>query len=180
MSCLLAFLIGPLVVRFTGLAQIMVTLTLALIAYEIATKATWLTGGDDGLGGFEFDKVLGIFGWSVYSETAYLYTLAWLFVLFMLSRKLVASPFGLALQGFRENRNRMLFLGAPIRWHLLRVYAFSAFVAGVADDGQTLPLDDPLAGPLREAVAGAGDDPAAQVRAVFRVAAVAPGAFLPD
>jgi branched-chain amino acid transport system permease protein len=131
-ACVLSLVVGPVVVRQTGLAQIMVTLTLALIAYEIANKAAWLTGGDDGLAGFELAPVLGMFQWSVYGETAYLYALGWLIVLFLITRRLVSSPFGVALRGFRENRNRMLFIGAPVRWHLLRVYAVSAFIAGVA------------------------------------------------
>jgi branched-chain amino acid transport system permease protein len=128
----LALLLGPLVVRYSGLGQIMVTLALTQIAFELANKATWLTGGDDGLGGFKMAPLFGIFEWSVYNETAYFYALGWLFVLFVLARRLVSSPFGVALQGFRENRSRMLLIGAPARWHLIWVYAISAFIAGVA------------------------------------------------
>lgn len=58
--------------------------------------------------------------------------------------------------------------------------AWIRFLGGVADDGSALPLDDPLAGPLRAALAGAGDDPVAQVRAVFGVAAVAPAGLADD
>jgi branched-chain amino acid transport system permease protein len=129
---LLALALGPLVVFYSGLAQIMVTLLLMLIVYEAANKATWLTGGDDGLGGIELDPLLGMFRWSVYGQTAYLYALVWLFVIFVLARRLIASPFGVALQGFRENRNRMLLIGAPVKWHLIRVYAISGFIAGIA------------------------------------------------
>jgi branched-chain amino acid transport system permease protein len=129
---LLALALGPLVVFYNGLPQIMVTLLVMLIGYEAANKATWLTGGDDGLGGFELDPLLGIFRWSVYGQTAYLYALVWLFVIFALARRLIASPFGVALQGFRENRNRMLLIGAPVKWHLIRVYAVSGFFAGIA------------------------------------------------
>jgi branched-chain amino acid transport system permease protein len=128
----LALLLGPLVVFYSGLAQIMVTLSLMLILYEAANKATWLTGGDDGLGGIELDPLFGIFRWTVYGQTSYLYALGWLFLIFMLARRLIASPFGVALQGFRENRNRMLLIGAPVHWHLIRVYAISGFIAGIA------------------------------------------------
>jgi branched-chain amino acid transport system permease protein len=128
----LALVLGPLVVLYTGLAQIMITLSLMLIAYEAANKATWLTGGDDGLGGIELDPLLGMFKWSVYGQTGYIYALLWLFAMFVLARRLIASPFGVALQGFRENRNRMLLIGAPVKWHLIRVYAISGFMAGIA------------------------------------------------
>jgi fructuronate reductase len=65
-----------------------------------------------------------------------------------------------------------LYLAVPLA-------AWIRFIAGVADDGSPLPLDDPLADALRGALAGAGDDPTAQVRAIFGVAAVAP-AWLAD
>ncbi len=54
------------------------------------------------------------------------------------------------------------------------------FAAGVADDGRELPLDDPLAGELRAALAGAGDDPVAAVRAVFGLASFVPPELAAD
>ena len=128
----LGLALGPLVTRYSGLAQIMITLSLTMIAYELANKATWLTGGDDGLGGIELSPLFGTFRWSVYGQTSYLYALGWLFILFLVARMMVSSPFGVALQGFRENHSRMLLIGAPVRWHLIRVYALSGFIAGIA------------------------------------------------
>jgi len=62
----------------------------------------------------------------------------------------------------------------------LSLAAWVRFIAGLADDGSPLALDDPLAEPLRAAVAGAGDEPVAQVRAVLSVAAVAPPGLADD
>jgi branched-chain amino acid transport system permease protein len=45
---------------------------------------------------------------------------------------LLASPFGVALQGIRENRERMTLIGAPVLGHLVRAYVISAFMDGVA------------------------------------------------
>ncbi len=64
--------------------------------------------------------------------------------------------------------------GAEPGYLAVSLAAWIRFLAGVADDGSPLPLDDPLAGPLRDALATAGADPAAMVRAVFGLAAVAP------
>src|SRR5262249_39634129 len=50
-SGLFALLIGPLILRLTGLPFIMVTLGIGAIVYEAANKAVWLTGGDNGLPG---------------------------------------------------------------------------------------------------------------------------------
>ena len=125
-------MLGPLILRMTGLPLLMVTLALGVMAYEAANKATWLTGGDNGFDGITITPLFGVFPWSVYGRTGYLYALGWLFVLFWVTRRIIASPFGVALQGVRENRQRMALVGAPVLWHLVRAYVVSAFMAGVA------------------------------------------------
>jgi branched-chain amino acid transport system permease protein len=128
----LAAVTGPIVLRLTGLPLIMVTLALGVIAFEAANKLTWLTGGDDGLYGVVIAPLFGVFPWTMFAKTAYLYVLAWTFLLFLLVRSVVASPFGVAIQGIRENSQRMRLIGTPVLGKLLRVYIVSGFVAGVA------------------------------------------------
>jgi branched-chain amino acid transport system permease protein len=111
-SGLFALAVGPLILRLTGLPFIMVTLGIGAIVYEAANKAVWLTGGDNGLPGVTLAPLFGVFRWSVFGQTGYLYVLGWLLVLFYLCRRIVASPFGMALQGVRENPQRMRLLGA--------------------------------------------------------------------
>ena len=123
---------GLVLSQLRHLAIIMTTMAFGLIAFEAAKSATWLTGGDDGLQGFAMAPVFGLFRWSVYGHTAYLYALGWLFVLFMAARLIVASPFGLVLQGLRENYGRMQLIGAPVRSHMIQVYALSGVYAGAA------------------------------------------------
>ena len=123
---------GLLLSQLRHLAIIMTTMAFGLIAFEAAKSATWLTGGDDGLQGFAMAPVFGLFRWSVYGHTAYLYALGWLFVLFMAARLIVASPVGLGLQGLRENYGRMQLIGAPVRSHMIQVYALSGVYAGAA------------------------------------------------
>jgi branched-chain amino acid transport system permease protein len=131
-AAVMAALVGPVVLRLSGLPLIMVTLVLGLVAYEAANKMTWLTGGDDGLSGIEIAPVLGLFRWSIYSQTAYCYVLAWLFLMFLAARAIVASPYGVALQGIRENSRRMRLIGTPVLARLVRIYVISGFVAGIA------------------------------------------------
>jgi len=131
-AALAALAIGPLLLRFTGLPLIMVTFVLGVILYEAANKATAITGGDNGLTGFGFAPLFGVFRWSVFNRVEYLYALAFLCAAYHLTRRIVASPFGLALEGIRENATRMMLVGAPVRKHLLRVYVLSAFLAGLA------------------------------------------------
>jgi branched-chain amino acid transport system permease protein len=131
-AALLAAIVGPLVLRLSGLSLMIMTLAVAAVLFEAANKADWLTGGENGLGGIEFGPVLGVFKWSVYGQTSYVYALVWLFGLFALTRCVVASPLGLALQGVKENPIRMHLIGAPVARHLIWIYALSAFMAGVA------------------------------------------------
>jgi len=128
----LALIIGPALLLLEGLPLIMVTMAITAILFEAANKASWLTGGDDGLRDFSFSPVFGLFPWSVYGQTSYLYAVGWLAVLFVLVRRVVSSPFGVALQGIRENRARMKLIGSPVVGHLVRAYVLSAFMAGVA------------------------------------------------
>ncbi len=131
-SALLAGVLGPFVLRLTGLPLIMVTLGIGVIFYEAANKATWITGGDDGLSNIELDPLLGRFHWSLSGGTAYLYTLGSLGLMFLLARRIMASPFGVALQGIRENADRMRLIGAPVLRYLVVSYIISAFIAGAA------------------------------------------------
>ena len=131
-SGLFALAIGPLILRLTGLPFIMVTLGIGALVYEAANKAVWLTGGDNGLPGVTLQPLFGLFRWSVFGQTGYLYVLGWLLVLFYLCRRIVASPFGMALQGIRENPDRMRLVGAPVLRHLVTGYAIASAIAGIA------------------------------------------------
>lgn len=163
---LAAFIIGALVLRLRDIYLIMVTLALGVIAFEAANKATWLTRGDDGLVGINLMPVFGVFEWSFYSTTSYLYALAWLFLSFALARRLVTSPFGLILQGIRENPQRMALVGAPVFSHLMRIYTISGCMAGLAGtlSAQTagtvnltsLSLDTSIAAVVMLVVGGVG------------------------
>ena len=86
------------------LARLMVTLGIGLMLFEAANQAAFITGGVDGLSGVTMWKLLGVCSRSTSpARTAYLYSLAVLFVLFVLARRIVNSPFGLSLRGVREN-----------------------------------------------------------------------------
>jgi branched-chain amino acid transport system permease protein len=129
---LLGLLTAPLVLRAGDLAGLMVTLGLSLMLYEAANKLHWLTGGADGLQGMEVGPVLGLWRFDMFGRTAYLYALAVLFVLFLLARLIVASPFGLSLRGIRGNARRAAALGVPVKRRLGAAYALAAAYAGAA------------------------------------------------
>jgi branched-chain amino acid transport system permease protein len=128
---LVGYAMSHIVVRFRHLALIMLTLGLGLLLHEAANSASALTGGADGLQGFRVPSVLG-FRFDLFGKVAYAYALAVLFLCFLVSRRIIHSPFGLALRGIRENATRMPAIGAPSRAHLRKVYTIAAVMAGIA------------------------------------------------
>ena len=128
----LGYITSFLVLRGADLTRLMVTLGVAMMLYELANKLTDITGGVDGLSGIDVHPVLGYFAFDLYGKTAYWYCLAVLFVLFVLARRLVHSPFGLSLRGIRLNVGRMPALGTPVNRRLSAIYTIGALYAGVA------------------------------------------------
>jgi branched-chain amino acid transport system permease protein len=121
-----------IIAHFRHLALLMITLGLGLLLHEAANKAHWLTGGSDGLQGVSITPLLGYFSFDLYGYTAYTYSLVVLFLVFLAARRLVNSPFGLALRGIRENAVRMPAIGAPSASHIRKIYTISAVIAGIA------------------------------------------------
>jgi branched-chain amino acid transport system permease protein len=121
-----------IIARFRHLTLIMITLGMGFLLLEAANSAHWLTGGADGLQGVHIWPLLGYFPFDLYGYTAYSYALVTLFLVFLLARRLIHSPFGLALRGIRENAVRMPGIGASSRAHIRKVYTISAAIAGMA------------------------------------------------
>jgi branched-chain amino acid transport system permease protein len=123
---------GVAILRTKGLTLLMLTMASAFLLYEIANMATGLTGGEDGLQGVSFAPVFGLFEFDFRGKTAFFYSLAVLFLVFVFVRALINSPFGWSLRGIRENDARMAAIGCPIMRRRLIVYVISAALAGLA------------------------------------------------
>ncbi len=121
-----------LVVGGEGLTRLMVTLGIGFLFHEAANQASSITGGMDGLSGVSMWKLLGLWRFDLSGKTAYVYSAVVLFLVFLLARRLVASPFGLSLQAIRENERRMPAIGAPVQRRLVSIYTLSAALAGIA------------------------------------------------
>lgn len=128
----LGFCVSFLVVRGQDLTRLMVTLGIGLMLFEAANKAAFITGGVDGLQGMVVGKVLGVFEFDLYGKTAFFYSFAVLFLVFVVMRRLVSSPFGLGLIGIREGGRRMPAIGANVNQRLTVVFTIGAVVAGIA------------------------------------------------
>ena len=123
---------GLVILRTQGLTLLMLTLAVTALLAEVANKASFITGGADGLQGVDINPILGVFSFDLYSRTAYIYCLVVLFLGWLFVRRLVHSSFGRSLVGIRENTVRMHAIGSPVRRRLVTIYTISAALAGVA------------------------------------------------
>jgi branched-chain amino acid transport system permease protein len=109
-----------------------VTLGIALLLEALAERFSNVTGGTDGLQGIEMAPLLGVFEFDMFGKTGFFYSLAVLFVLFLLARRIVHSPFGLSLRAIKNNPLRAAAIGIPVNRRLIAIYTIAAFYAGIA------------------------------------------------
>lgn len=128
----LGFVTSFLVIRGADLTRLMVTLGIALLLEALAERYSTITGGTDGLQGIEIKPILGLFAFDMFGRTGLFYSLAVLFLLFLLARRVVLSPFGLSLRAIKNNPLRAAAIGIPVNRRLVAIYTLAAFYAGVA------------------------------------------------
>lgn len=129
---LFGLLTGALILHTRGVTLMMLTLAIAALLAQFANQVRGLTGGDDGLSNIKMAPVLGLYRFDLWGHTAYLYTLAVLFVWFMVAWRIMYSPFGRSLDGIRQNTQRMRAIGTPVWLRLVAVYGLGAAMAGSA------------------------------------------------
>jgi branched-chain amino acid transport system permease protein len=128
----LGFFTSFLVIRGADLARLMVTLGIALLLEALAERFSDITGGTDGLQGIEMQPIVGLFSFDIFGKVGFFYSLIVLFVLFVLARRIVHSPFGLSLRAIKNNPLRAAAIGIPVNKRLIAVYTLAAFYAGIA------------------------------------------------
>jgi branched-chain amino acid transport system permease protein len=131
-ATVVGFLTSFLVIRGVDLTRLMVTLGIALLLEALAERYSNITGGTDGLQGIEMEPVLGLFPFDLYGKTGFFYALAVLFVLFLVARRIVHSPFGLSLRAIKNNPLRAAAIGVPVNRRLIAIYTLASFYAGIA------------------------------------------------
>lgn len=120
---------GWLAVRTEGIYTIMITLAIASAFFYFTRQNYVVFNGFSGFNGVLPPKLFGV-DWrgpvAFYYLTLFWATLSYFAVLYV-SR----SPFGLALQGVRDNPRRMAALGFNVTAHRVAAYAFAAVIAGI-------------------------------------------------
>ena len=131
-AAVVGFATSFLMLRGADLTRLMVSLGVALVLRELANKFSELTGGADGLQGVTMEPILGRFRFDMFGHNGFVYSLVVLFVLFLIARRLMASPFGLSLQAVKDNPLRSRAIGISVDARLVAIYTIGAFYAGVA------------------------------------------------
>jgi len=131
-TTLMACFFGLIALRATGLGFLMLTLALSQVLWGTAYRWIALTEGDNGLRGINRPAPFGV---SLDDASHFYYfALAVTLLALWLMARFVASPFGAALRGTRDQPRRMAALGHDVwmvRW-LTFVYAgFWGAVSGL-------------------------------------------------
>jgi branched-chain amino acid transport system permease protein len=121
-----AALFGWFAVRLSGVYLAMLTLAFAQIIWSIAFQWDDLTGGSNG--------IVGVWpsAWAASKPIYYLVTLAITVVFLWLLRRIVLSPFGLALRGARDHELRAEAIGIDVARIRLIAFVIAGGICGVA------------------------------------------------
>jgi len=132
LSSAAGFVSGWFLLRYRNLTLLMLTLAAAILVQEAGNYRSDITGGYDGVPGMEIWKLFGVFENDLYGRVYYIYVGVLLFLVFLVVRRIIYSPFGAALTGIRENVRRMHAIGSPVHLRLVTAYTIAAGIAGMA------------------------------------------------
>ncbi len=121
-----------LFITTTRLTLAMLTIAVAQVFLEVANKAVWLTGGDDGFTNYQVAPLFGRFEFDMFGHTSYWYAAVLLVVVYIVLERLAQSDFGLVARAIKADAGRLETLGGSPRPHLMKVYCLSGAVAGIA------------------------------------------------
>jgi len=129
-AILLSAIFGLIAIRGQKIYFLMMTLALSQLFYGVGMQWVSVTGGQYGFTGLTRPV---IFGYSLVEATPLYYlTLVCTFLSYLALKRLVSSPFGLILQGIRDNPRRMAALGFNVQLHRYLCIVISGGFAGIA------------------------------------------------
>jgi branched-chain amino acid transport system permease protein len=121
---------GALSVRTEGIYTIMITLAIASAFYYFTLQNYAIFNGFSGFNAVHMPQMWGV-NWRE-PVLFYYVLLFWAALSFAAVTYVSRSPFGLALQGTRDNARRMAALGFNVTAHRIAAYAFAALIAAIA------------------------------------------------
>jgi branched-chain amino acid transport system permease protein len=123
-----ALIFGALACRSVGIYFLMITLTFGVIANLFFGQVTQLSGFG-GISGIDTPDLLG--SADGHPNRLYYVALVASIVVYAVLRYLVRTPFGLTLQGLRDDPVRMSSLGYHVGLHRTLAFGFAGFIASI-------------------------------------------------
>lgn len=145
-TTMLGLLFGALAARSTGIYFLMITLTYSVIGFYFVGQVTVVSGFS---GIANINRYTPSFVGNIVDDRNRLYYIALGVAAFvyLLIRFIVKTPFGLALQGLRDEPVRMSSLGYAVPVHRMLAFGLASFMAALAGvllvwwQGQIAPGD---------------------------------------
>lgn len=129
LAVLAATLIGLISVRTDGIYTIMITLAIGVALFYLTQQNYSVFNGFQGFSNVFPPTVMGL---NLRDPLPFYYlALALALAAYAATKYLVRTPFGLALQGARDNARRMRALGFDVTAHRVAAHAFAGLLAGV-------------------------------------------------
>jgi branched-chain amino acid transport system permease protein len=126
-AVLVAMLFGALASRSFGIYFLMITLVFSVIANLFFGQVTSVSG----FGGISGIPIPDFLSRTAHPERLYFVTLAVALAMYAMMRYVARTPFGLTLQGIRDDPVRMSSLGYNVTLHRTLAFGFGGFVAAV-------------------------------------------------
>jgi branched-chain amino acid transport system permease protein len=128
-ATLVAAFIGWLSVRTEGIYTIMITLAVGVAFYYLCLQNYSIFNGFQGFQQVYAPTVAGI---NFRQPVPFYYlVLFWSLAGYFAIKYVLRTPFGIALQGIRDNPRRMNALGFNVTAHRVAAYAFAGVIAGI-------------------------------------------------
>jgi branched-chain amino acid transport system permease protein len=130
LATLFGTITGALAVRTVGIYTIMITLAIASAFFYFVNQNYAIFNGHTGINSIATPRFWGV-DWR--SPVPFYYvTLGFAAISYWAAGYLARAPFGLALQGVRDNPRRMAALGFNVNAHRVAAYVFASLVAAIA------------------------------------------------
>ena len=130
MTTAIGLVLGAVAARSAGIYFLMITLTFSVIVTYTLGQVTKISGFS-GIGGISEHTPSWIGDVLAHPNRLYYVALVLSALVYVLIRYIVRTPFGVALQGVRDEPVRMASLGYNVALHRTLAFGFAAFIASL-------------------------------------------------
>ena len=131
MTTAIGLVLGAVAARSAGIYFLMITLTFSVIVTYTLGQVTKISGFS-GIGGISEHTPSWIGDVLAHPNRLYYVALVVSVIVYALLRYVVRTPFGVALQGVRDEPVRMASLGYNVALHRTLAFGFAAFIASLS------------------------------------------------